>query len=154
MRSNEGKMRNKFLKKLAAKIRWVAIVCDVADTPARHWEFLFKYPYSTLRYPKFAGRFHGGSDARTVGLRPRTLPPLHDQAYPLLAPVPHHTNIPVPPSVCRTLCLASALRREFVFPTSKRLGCKQKVKSSNPGADILFFFFIYSLISLPIFSED
>ena len=96
----------------------------------------------------------GTSDARTVGLRPRTQPPPHDQAYPLLAPVPHHTSIPVPPSVCRTRCLAGALQREFVFPTSKRLGRKQKVKSSNPGADILLFFFIYSLISLPIFSED
>ena len=94
------------------------------------------------------------SDARTVGLRPRTLPPLHDQAYPLLVPVPHHTTYPSLHPCAVRVALAGALRREFVFPTSKRLGRKQKVMSSNSGADILLFFFIYSLISLPIFSED
>ncbi|XP_076664886.1 uncharacterized protein LOC143367169 [Andrena cerasifolii] len=71
------------------------------------------------------------SSARIVGLRPRLLPPLHDQAYPLLAPVPHHASIPVPSSVCLARCLAGTLRQEFISPKSQRLGRKQKIEGSN-----------------------
>ena len=88
------------------------------------------------------------SDARTVGLRPRTLPPLHDQTYPLLAPVPHHTSIPVPPSVCRMRCLAGPLRREFVFPSSKRLGLQAKSQEFKSRCGYsTFFLYLFSNFS-------
>ena len=51
-----------------------------------------------------------------------------------------HQHTRLLPSVCRTRCLVSALRREFVSPISKRLDRKQKVKSSNTSAVILLFF--------------